>query len=468
MHWQSIPPSEQLKTSVAGAVVHVQSIPPREMSRALLSLFLFAACASRRRAAAAAAAASDWPPISLVVASELQTAGAAGFAFFEIDATGYLLAANFWDGLAPDMGADNVLYAIEDGGDIADVVGAPLRFREVQRIRGKGSHGADAFSTPAGQHYVTIPMYYQCGGGDVRGRVAEDAECRSTGVYRFSRERSRLVETQRLATSGPAATGHFTSPVDGFLYIVVGENFADEVSFWRLVSSSGGLERFERAGQVACAGAGAMAVFVAQGAVYLAAASYHDPSTGWSVRSRLFVSSSSLPSSTDLQFNLIAQLSGFGAHGAEVLLDKDSGNYLILFAEDRGPHGPFVNSSVWAINLDREVAVPTLDSSLPTDGAHGAALFTGPDGATYIFCANFGDRLGSRVDARSQLWRRRMDGRVWDLVDSVQSYGATDAEHFVWKGRHFVALANEGDIGKRLHQKSVVYELTPNAGGRDL
>jgi hypothetical protein len=406
----------------------------------------------------------------LRVVSDLKTAGAAGFAFFEIDAIGYLLAANFWDGLSGDMGTDNVLYAIDDDGGEITEVGAPLRFREVQRIRGKGSHGADAFSTPAGQHYVTIPMYYECGGGDVRGRVAEDAECRSTGVYRFSRERARLVETQRLATSGPAATGHFTSPSDGFIYIVVGENFADEISFWRLVRSSGGAERFERAGQVACAGAGAMAVFVAQGAIFLAAASYHDPSTGWSVRSRLFVSSSSPPSAADLQFELIAHLSGFGAHGAEVLFDKDSGSYLLFFAEDRGPQGPHVNSSVWAINLDRETAATTLHSSIPSDGAHGASLFTGPDGATYIFCANFGDRLGNRVDSLSQLWRRRKNGsKVWDLVESVRSHGATDSEHFVWKGRHFLALANEGDIGKRLHQKSVIYELAADTGGaRDL
>ena len=46
----------------------------------------------------------------------------------------------------------------------------------------------------------------------------------------------------------------------------------------------------------------------------------------------------------------------------------------------------------------------------------------------------------------------------------MDSQGATDAEHFVMTStrghvRHFVALANEGDIGARTHQRSVIYEL---------
>lgn len=63
-----------------------------------------------------------------------------------------------------------------------------------------------------------------------------------------------------------------------------------------------------------------------------------------------------------------------------------------------------------------------------------------------------------------------MPGAAFELVAEVDSQGATDAEHFVMTSarghvRHFVALANEGDIGARLHQRSVIYELLASDAG---
>ena len=423
--------------------------------------------------------------VSLRVAAEVSTAGASGFAFFEIDGDAFLLSANFWDGTSGEMSADNVLFSVSERG------GVELELRETQRLPGRGGHGADAFATPQGQHYVTIPFYYGCGGGETRGRVAHDAPCRATGVYKWDRRKKILIETQRLATAGPASTGHLITR-DGAVYIFVGENFADEVSFWRLVRSSAGAERFERAGQVACPGAGAMAVWEGSGSgsgsgysLFLAAASYHD--NGWTVRSRLFRADASTASSS-LAFEAAGDLPGFGAHGVEVLQGAGAGagtwagagavagTAFLFISHDRGPNGPSVNSTGFYISggsgsgSGSGEAQISHAASLPTDGAHGAALFYGPDGAAYAFVANFGDRLGGRVASHSHLWRRDTGNKqLWIREASVESFGATDATHFIWRGRHFVALANEGDIGKRMHQRSFVYEVVlDTANGRDL
>ncbi len=77
----------------------------------------------------------------------------------------------------------------------------------------------------------------------------------------------------------------------------------------------------------------------------------------------------------------------------------------------------------------------------------------------YLFVANFGDRLGKRYASKSQLWRQTRKGDQFRLAAEVPSHGATDAEHFVISGRHFLALANEGDVGNRLHQRSEIFEL---------
>ncbi len=59
----------------------------------------------------------------------------------------------------------------------------------------------------------------------------------------------------------------------------------------------------------------------------------------------------------------------------------------------------------------------------------------------------------------------RLNANRWFL--QVESYGATDAEHFKIGDRHFVVLANEGDIQQRLYQRSVVYELSVVEGDAD-
>ena len=38
------------------------------------------------------------------------------------------------------------------------------------------------------------------------------------------------------------------------------------------------------------------------------------------------------------------------------------------------------------------------------------------------------------------------------LHEEIATFGATDVEHFVIDGRHFIAIANEGDLGQACWQ----------------
>lgn len=85
----------------------------------------------------------------------------------------------------------------------------------------------------------------------------------------------------------------------------------------------------------------------------------------------------------------------------------------------------------------------------------------------YLFVANFGDRHGGRYTFRSSLWR--LDSSVggscsedgsdgsecielptgrFTQIDSVDTFGATDCEHFLFEGEHYLAVSEEGDHGR--------------------
>jgi hypothetical protein len=150
-----------------------------------------------------------------------------------------------------------------------------------------------------------------------------------------------------------------------------------------------------------------------------------------------------------------------GCHDAEVGQFK-TGTFVFL-SEDRSDSSSTIDSSLLVYNPSTQLF--QLHQRIPSDGAHAAELFEGPDGAVYLFIANFGDRLGQRYASFSTLWRQESTSSVsggqgqFILIDQVASQGATDVEHFVLRGRHFLGLSNEGDVGNRKHQLSVFYEL---------
>jgi hypothetical protein len=258
--------------------------------------------------------------------------------------------------------------------------------------------------------------------------------------------------------------------------MLVGENFNDEVCIYRVdeeekeqssQTSSKPKTRLSIVKQqcLPVPGAGSMAVAEVGDEFILAATSYHDGKTAWSTRSRIF-KADARSIGPEIRFSESQRIDTQGAHDAE--LAAVGGELFLFFSEDRDAKGPEVQSTllVW----DRETHSFVTHQRIPTDGAHGARMFNGPDGAAYLMIANFGDRLGKRYASKSTLWRQRERERVssqtsasgipiFEQVAEVASFGATDAEHFVIDGRHFIALANEGHIQTRLHQRSVIYEV---------
>lgn len=396
--------------------------------------------------------------VALRAALKVSTQGCAGFEFFRIGSDAYLAAANFWDGASSDMSADSIIYRVRHD------AGGALALAEVQRFRTRGAHGADFFTNPAtGAAYLVVPEYYAC--GSARG-PARNASCASTMVLRWDAAARRFAQSARLRTAGPAQTDHYVAR-DGTVFIVVGENFNDEVCFYRLVTAAGGAEKWDAGPCVPVPGAGGVALAEAGDTLLLVAASYHDGATGWATRSRVFAADARAPGAAARApaFAEVDLLSTAGAHDAE--LGAAGGATLLVLAEERDAGSARVTSAV--LELDAAAARFAPVQALPSDGAHAAEVFEGPDGAAYIMLANFGDRHGGRTAARSELWRRGAGaGARFELAAGVDSHGATDAEHFELDGRRYVALSEEGDVGQRAHQVSTIYELVFEARGADL
>ena len=353
--------------------------PPRLFAAAAAALLL-------ARPASASAA-------TLREVASVATAGCAGFEAFLVGGALHLGAANFWDGSAPDMGADSVVYRVE-AADSEEAAAAPLTLTELQRVRGQGAYGLDFFEG-AGERWLALPSYYGCGSARGPADTAPGA-CASTLVLRFDAARGAFVEHQRLATAGPAQTDHLVTR-NGAVLLVVGENFDDCVTLFELDAAT---LLFARRQSLRVPGAGSMAIAEVGDEIVLVAASYHDPGTGWSTRSLVFAADArgGGAGAGGLDFKERQRLDTHGAHDADVAVV--GGEQLFLFlSEDRSDASSRIDSSL--LTWDREARRFRPFQKIPTDGAHAAEIFQGPDNAAYVMVSVRATRMRKLPRARA-------------------------------------------------------------------
>ena len=387
--------------------------------------------------------------INLYESAHLSTSGNAGFEFFTINDEHFIASANFWNGISSDMSAYSTISKV-----IIDPISNLLKLTEKQRILTKGAHGVDVFSENDDINdknrriFLSIPNYYYCGSD----RGPSNNLCNSTMIYIFDNTLNTFTLYQTLSTSGPAQTDHFIH--DSSVYILVGENFNNEVCIYRLLTSVIN-SSFIKHQCLTVPGAGSTAIIKENNSYFLIASSYHD--NGWKTKTRIYKADIKKGEEKNLSFREYQQFETNGCHDVEV--GKFNSGTFVFLSEDRIESTSKIESSL--LIFDPLSNSFKTHQKIPTDGAHAAELFQGPDNAVYLFIANFGDRLGKRYLSKSTLWRQdstSLNGQFFK-VDSVISYGATDVEHFVINNRHFLGLSNEGDIGNRLYQKSIFYEL---------
>jgi hypothetical protein len=241
--------------------------------------------------------------VRLRAVARVPTLGAAGFEYFTTPRGPALASAHFWDGKAHDMSAASIIYAVstEPNGN--------LTLAELQRFPTKGAHGWDHFVIPGefGGAFLVTCNYYGCGSD--RGPAL--GACNSTSVYRYSEPDGLFLLHQTLATAGPAQTDHIVLH-SGDAYVLVGENFNDEVCTYRYTVPGG---RFVKSGCLPVPGAGAMAIAEAAGFLYLTLASYHH--NGWTTRSPVFRAQ---VDDAPLRWTLHQTLHTAGAHDADSAL----------------------------------------------------------------------------------------------------------------------------------------------------
>ncbi len=410
---------------------------------------------------------------------DIPTEGNAGFEFFATNGSGYLAAANFWDGVSAHMEAESRVYSVSTKGSVAK---GSMTLSNFQNIRSNGAHGVDFFEF-RGDRFLVVPNYY---GNHV------DVYCWSSQVDDFSdagqEKGGRFRFVGEIAAKGAGQTDFFER--DGRGYIVVGENFAEFVSIYevfKLASSSEIGEpkfQFQIMQQLPTPGAGSIAIADIEQDLFIVACSYFDEnsnrhisreSTGvlrnggapWATQSLVW---RSIPNSGTLSFNLHQRIDTRGCHDAEYRSFEvvGSGPRRFLFlSEDRSNFGVDVHSELF--EFDEVSSFFRKVGSVRTDGAHAAELFRiGQD--FYVAVANFGDRLAERFEATSKIFRiedkkdktnRTLDEDSVNLVEvaAVTSNGATDWEYFEWAGASFIVLSNEGDIQRRQKQVSRLFYI---------
>jgi len=384
-------------------------------------------------------------PIMLVPVANVTTFGNAGFEAFSFEGKTFLAAANFFNGKSPE--AHSPIYELTGTNSI--------HLNELQAMTTKGAHGWDFFE---GIHrgklvrFLVVPNYYGCGSGGLA-----PFDCDSTVVYTWESE--SFEEAQTLHTAGPGQTDHLVLP-DGRVFLLVGENFNNEVVVYELQPNKRGIV-FIKVQALPVQGAGAMAVVEYEGRVFLVAASYHDAAGGggWATRTTIFQleqRSQQAAASGFEGFKKIQTIATHGCHDAE--FGTHQGSLYLFLSEDRDHEGSKIQSKILKFDLATHEFKPL--QQIPTDGAHAAEFFHGPGDGLYLAVANFGDRLGKRYAAQSSLWRYEESTGRFELVAEVPTVGATDWEHFVHAGRHYLAVSNEGDLAQHAaSQASLIYRL---------
>eukprot|EP00667_Euglena_gracilis_P010937 EG_transcript_11151 len=377
------------------------------------------------------------PAVRLRRAAVVPTRGNAGFEHFVLDGRHLLAAANFR--------GNSVLFEV----DLLDRVTGELSVTPVQELATKAAHGWDYLVVGEGtgrRPTLVVPNYYGCGG---RKTLDSSGACKSVAIWQWDRATGNFTLAHRLYASGPSQTDHFEA--HGETYLVVAENFNRSVSVFRFTGDgTAGLEKVQT---LVVPGSGcAVMGHRRSGEWFLATASYifkRRPSLifRWEENER--------------QFRPFQEIEACAPH--DVAFGEVAGELALLLAEDRNATTPRITSQVFLFDPRRRQFAPL--QTLPTDGAHGARVFTDRMGQAWLAVANFGDRLGKRYAANSSLWRyAAADGRFRKAAD-VPTQGATDWEHFRINGLDFVAVSNEGDLSHNLHQQSVIYYLDLRCGG---
>jgi hypothetical protein len=205
---------------------------------------------------------------------------------------------------------------------------------------------------------------------------------------------------------------------------------------------------FENFQSIDCVGVAAIALESLNDKKFLAIASYHQ--NGWKTESLVY-----LMCTITNKFQILQKLETFGAHDAEMILFN---NTIFLFlSEDRNEKTSKINSSLFIYNEHTESFL--LKQKIKTDGAHAAELFINKNNDLYLAVANFGNRLASRYQSYSKIYKWSDSDQEMISVAEIKTQGATDFEHMAINGIDYLIVSNEGALQSGLHQISQIFEL---------
>jgi hypothetical protein len=408
--------------------------------------------------------------IHIELENEIQTFGAAGFEYFNLGNNNhFLVCANFWDGIDDKMGSKNSVHKIIDSNDIP---GTKLSFPIIQRLHGRGSHGADLFKI-IDSSCLVIPNYYQCD----RNKI-----CNATKLYLWNNDIQKFDYITSILSSVPGQTDNFM--FNGDYYIIIAENFISKLSIYKIYMNSNlkPIIKVEKTQDLSISGVASCATIIINNELYLIGASYHN-GIGWETTSIVYKFND-----IDKLFYQHQTILTTGPHDVETI--SFNGKYFLFFSEDRNEFTSNINSNmyIWDDNINLFIHL----QSLTTDGAHASELFI-YNNKLFLAIANFGDRQNKRYDSFSSLWEyeeisipisssskdsnknneecnsdievirenNKYEG-LFNLITTIPTFGATDFEYFNMSNNHYLIVSEEGDLQKGLksYYNSHIYKLS--------
>lgn len=383
--------------------------------------------------------------------ANVSTRGNAGFESFTIGSTTYLAAANSGDPSSGNPDADSTVWSVA-------IDGESLRLSKVQEMRTQGAHGWDYFEAAvaggSAEGFLVVPNYHGC----QREHGPATGDCRSTVVFRWDQALQRFEEAQRILTAGPRQTDHLVLP-DGRAFVIVSESLNDEVGIYQLKAGVEQAYAVEKVQALPVAGAASVALANISGHMHLIASSYPPDHHSDAFKETRVYKLQEPSGGSQGGFEGFVETQVLRTQGCRDAELGTVGRLVIAYlSEDSNADKTATTSQVCRYNAAAKRFEPM--QRLPGDGNHAAELFEGPDGAAFLAVANFGDRDARRHRAQSSVWRYSNDVKHFLQIATVQTFGATDWEHFVIDGRHFLAVSEEGEVADDEDQVSRIFELT--------
>lgn len=364
---------------------------------------------------------------SFAIVQEVRTSGARDWEAFIVNGTAYLAVANSYNDSTYNIKSRIYRHSASSG-----------RFELVQKIDTSGAHDWEAF-TVSGNTYLAVANYYDGNTYNIKSHI-----------YRHSAISGQFELVQEIDTSGALDWEAFE--LGGVACLAVANyydgsthNIKSRVYHYSAVSN-----RFELMQEVATSGASDWDAFLLDGVTYLAVAnSRGDGDNAYNIKSRIY-----RHSADSGRFEVVQEIDTSSARDWEAFTVDGMACLAVANYYDDSIY----NQKSRIYRYSARSGLFELAQEVKTNGAADWAAFT-VKGTSYLVVASLAvaseqQEQGGSDDGNinSHVYRYSATVDRFDLVQEVDTSGASDWEAFELNGATYLAVANYHDVESRIYR----------------